>query len=377
VAGCTERHGTPLVVQVCGEMSGQSGRAPTDYGGLDCAVAARLRLMKADGSGSLADRCISLAAAGSDPSARRLSDLFDTGQGAAHPIEVGVAPRVPFWAEVSLYAPGSQPCRDAQPLVAYGRSGRTDLNDSSGAITVPLGVRDACETHGNVQAQLFAIEDVNSAPLPPPSMTLGEIFPYDAFSVTAGACAAAPLSARRGYYRSFATRQTDSNLDGAWVVDHSSMDGCVVIASDANGGRQLSCLSDANASQSTLQGYVLNSDHLGQVVGFNHSVHAQNGALVLRIIDPGDMDDNDSAIGATVNFGLQTTTNGADYPQGDDWSMTAAGGTTSAGLGVAYFANALAGPYVVTFSDDSTTIINAGGADDPDSVTVVVVFRAP
>jgi hypothetical protein len=51
-------------------------------------------------------------------------------------------------------------------------------------------------------------------------------------------------------------------------------------------------------------------------------------------------------------------------------------GTTSAGLGVAVFANAPAGSYEVTFADGGGRTVNAGGADDPSSVTVVVVSAA-
>jgi hypothetical protein len=375
--GCTQHHRFPTLVSVCGAFCGEPDRAATDYSGFDCAIAARFRLLPADGGLPFADRCVTLSGAGTDPAAPRLSDLFDTGSGAAHAVNVGTTPRAPFWTEVSLYAPGSLPCQDHQPLLALGRSGVVDPAHADATIAVPLGCRDACETHGNVQAQLLAIEDLSTPADPIPSMSIGEIFPYGAFTATAGVCMAPPLTAQRGAYRSFAIQQSGANLDGTWVVDHSSIDGCVVIASDANGARQLSCLSDANTSRTTLQGYVLSAAHLDAVQTLNQSVHAQSGALVLRIIDPDDADPKGSALGARVTFGLTTTANEAEYPQDDSWVVVppTPPGTTAAGSGVALFADALTGPYVVTFSDGNTVAVNAGGGDDPASVTVVVVNR--
>jgi hypothetical protein len=375
VVGCTNRRSIPLLVQVCGALCDNPERAPTDYTGFDCAIAARIRLVPAAGGHALTDRCVSFAS--NDPTAMRLSDLFDTGTGQPQPLDLGAPPTVPFFAEVSLYAPGSQPCQDQQPLLTLGRSGVAHPAHLDGPIAVPLGCRDSCETHGNVKALLLAIEDLTTPLAPAPTMSLGEIFPYDAFTATVGVCAPAPLRARRGMYRQFDMRQSGSNLDGTWVVDHSAMDGCVVIASDSNGGRQLSCLSDADSSQSTLQGYVLSAAHLDAVRAFNRSVHAQSGALVVRVIDPSDHDSKGSALGARVTYDLFTTMNEGEYPQDDTWAVTPPTrvGTTSAGSGVAIFADALAGPYVVTFSDQSSISINASGADDPSSVSVVVVFR--
>jgi hypothetical protein len=376
-AGCHKTRALPLSVAVCGELCGETDRSPTSYAGLDCAIAVRLRLVRAQGGATLAERCVPLAGGSSDPSAPRLSDLFDTGAGAAaHPVDLGRMPSVPFWAEVSLYAPGSQPCKEAQPLLAAGRSGVV-APESSDTIHVPLGCRDACETHGNVQVQLQSLEDRTPLDATPASLGLGEIFPYEIFTATAGVCTAPPLTAHRGFYRPFTTQQTDANLDGTWGVDHSAFDGCVAIASEVGGGRQLSCLSDANTSRSTLVGYVLDDLHLSAVRDFNRSVHAQNGALVVRLIDPDSGDENDSALDAHVTYTLEASTNEAEYPQDDSWQVTpgASGGTTGEGLGVAIFADAPAGPYEVRFSDDAVVTVNAGGSDDPDVVTTVLVLH--
>jgi hypothetical protein len=373
--GC--QHDVAIVASVCGALCNET-RDPNDYSGMDCAIAARIRLLAVEGA-TIQDRCINLQPVGNVPSAYRLADLFDTGASAARLLALGHDPGVPFLVEISLYAPGSQPCQDGQPLVGLGRSGIVHLSRDSGNIAVPIGCRDACETHGNVQAQLLSLEDTMTVVATPPDLTLGEIFPYEALTATQGVCMAPPVSAHRGQFRPFAMSASGANLDGVWVVDHSAFDGCTVIAGTTNGGRQLSCLSDAATSKATLQGYVISDAHLSAVRDFNSSVHATVGALVFRVLDPADSDPNGSAIGAHVNYGLLSTLSEAEYPQDDTWAIASPTptGTTSAGLGTAVIADASTGPYVITFSDGTTTMINAGGSDDPSSVTVVVISRVP
>lgn len=345
---------------------------------MDCAIAARIRLFAASsasassGVAPLSDQCISFQPSGDRPPLHRLADLFDSGTGAAHPIGIGRDPKVPFVVEISLYAPGSLPCQDGQPLVGLARSGVVDLRQDASDVAVPLGCRDACETHGNVQVQLLALEDLTTVVAPPADLTLGEIFPYQTFTDTNGVCMTPPLTAYHGAFRPFALSASGANLDGVWVVDHSSFDGCTVISGTTNGGRQLSCLFDNATSRSTLQGFVIAPDHLAAVRAFNESVHAKTGALVIRVLDPLT---NASAVGARVSYALLSSLSEAQYAPDASWTLTRANpaGTTAAGLGVAVIADAPAGPYEITFVDGSTRVINAGGADDPNSVSVVVV----
>jgi hypothetical protein len=352
-------------------------RAPTDYSGMDCAIAARIRMLPASGTTALADRCVNLMPVGNLLPTYRLSDLFDNGAGSAHPLSLGEDPGKPFVVEISLYAPGSQPCADDQPLVGFGKSGIIDLSHDNADVTIPIGCRDACEAHGNVQAQLLSLEDLTTAVDAPPDLSLGEIFPYNVFTATAGVCMMPPLTAHRGQFRAFTMAHSGPNLDGVWVVDHSEFDGCTALVGTVNGGRQLACLSDAATSKATLLGYVVSAAHADAVRAFNHGVHATAGALVFRILDPADADPNGSAIGARVNYALLSTLSEAEYPQDDTWAITAGAppGTTGASRGVAIIADASAGPYVVTFSDGTDVVVNAGGDDDPESVTVVVVSR--
>ena len=348
---------------------------------MDCAIAARIRLLPASGaavaSGAppLSEQCISFQASGNTPPLHRLADLFDSGAGAAHPISLGPEPKVPFVVEISLYAPGSLPCHDDQPLVGLGRSGVVDLSHDTSDVMVPLGCRDDCEAHGNVQVQLSSLEDMMTVVAPPGDLALGEIFPYPTFTETNGVCMAPPLTAHRGAYRPFAMATSGANLDGVWVVDHSVFDGCIVLSGTTNGGHQLSCLFDDATSKSTLQGFVVAADHLAAVLAFNQAAHAQAGALVIRVLDPAGGDPNGSAVGARVNYLLLASLSEAEYAQDATWTIMPPNpsGTTSAGLGVAVIADAPAGPYAITFADGSTRTINAGGADDPNSVTVVVV----
>lgn len=344
---------------------------------MDCAIAARIRLLPVAGSAPLQDRCISFAPIGNSPPAYRLADLFDSGTGTAHTVPLGGNPGHPFIVEIALYAPGSQPCADNQPLVGLGRSGIVDLSRDSGDVAVPIGCRDACEAHGNVQAQLVSLED-RTTPIPTPTdLALGEIFPYGVFTATAGVCMTAPLTAHRGHFRSFSLLHSGPNLDGTWVVDHSEFNGCTALAGTIDGGRQLACLSDAATSKATLTGYVVNPAHLAAVRNFNRSVHGLDGALVVRILDPMSGDPNGSAIGARVSYALLSTLSEAEYPQDDTWSIATgfAPGTTAASGGVAIIADAPTGPYAITFADGTTRTVNGGGDDDPESATVVVISR--
>lgn len=367
-----------IKANVCGPLCGET-RSPTDYSGMDCAIAARLRLRSTgatpDAATTLSDRCISFQPTGNTPPRYRLADLFDTGTGAAHALALGPDPKVPFVVELSLYAPGSLPCQENQPLVGFGRSGIVDLAHDTSDVIVPIGCRDACETHGNVQAQLLSLEDLATPSGPPPDLSLGEIFPYQTFTDTNGVCMTPPLSAHRGVFRPFAMTTSGANLDGVWVVDHSAFDGCTVLAGTTNNGPQLSCLSDAATSKSTLQGFVISADHLAAVRGFNDATHGRNGALVVRVLDPINGDANGSAVGARVNYMLLSTLSEAEYAQDATWTFAPPNptGTTSPGLGVAVIADAPTGPYLVTFAGGMTRVINAGGSDDPGSITVVVV----
>jgi hypothetical protein len=366
--------------RVCGALCDET-RAANDFTGMDCAVAARIRILPVLGSAVLKrakpilDQCISFESSDNTPPLHRLADLFDTGDGAAHPIDVGLLPNGPFVVEIALYAPGSLPCQDGQPLVGLGRSGVVDLSHDAGDVMVPLGCRDACEVHRNVQVQLVSLEDDTTGVAPPDDLSLGEIFPYATFTATNGVCMQPPLSAHRGELRPFALTARGTHLDGTWVVDHSEFDGCTVISGTTNGGPQLSCLFDAATSQATLQGFVISPDHMAAVRAFNQAADAQAGALVVRVLDPNGEDANGSAIGAHVNYLLVTTVSEAEYAQDAAWTITPSNptGTTAAGLGVAVIADAPTGPYQVTFADGSTRTVNAGAADDPDTVTVVVV----
>jgi hypothetical protein len=369
-----------ISARVCGALCDEA-RSTEDFTGMDCAIAARIRMLPVRGAAiitgarPLLDQCISFQASDNTPPLYRLADLFDTGTGEAHPLDIGHTPKEPFVVEISLYAPGSLPCMDDQPLVGLGRSGVVDLSRDASEVNVPLGCRDACEAHGNVQVQLLSLEDAKTVVAPPDDLSLGEIFAYETFTDTNGVCMKPPLSAHRGQFRPFALTAKGTHLDGTWVVDHSNFDGCTVISGTTNGGTQLSCLFDDATSQSTLQGFVISAAHLAAVQGFNESTDAQGGALVVRVLDPSSDDPNGSAIGAHVNYLLLSTLSEAEYAQDAAWSITTPDptGTTAAGLGVAVIADAPTGPYAVTFADGSTRTLNAGGSEDPTAVTVVVV----
>jgi hypothetical protein len=364
-----------ISARVCGALCGES-RTPTDYTGMDCAIAARIRLMPAThGAPPLAEHCVSFQPDGTTPPAHRPADLFDTGARGGNPLSLGRPPSVPFSVEVALYAPGSLPCQDDQPLVGLGISGLVDPGQQSGDVAVPIGCRDACETHGNVMAQLLSVEDLTTPVGTPADLALGEIFPYATMTATGGVCMTPPLTAHQGLFRSFNMTRAGANLDGVWIVDFSMFDGCTVLAGTSNGARQLSCLSDASTSKSTLQGYVVDAAHAQAVSAFNQSVHASTGALVIRVLDPLDGDANGSAIGAHVAYALLSTLSEAEYTQDASWAIATPtpGGTTAEGLGVAVIADAPTGPYTITFSDGMQATMNAGGAEDPHAITVAVV----
>jgi hypothetical protein len=366
---------------VCGVLCSEE-RGAADYSGMDCAIAARVRLLAAPGDPArppLAERCIAFVPAGDTPSAEKLVDLFDTGRGPGRPITVGSAPRTPFFVELALYAPGSLPCADDQPLVGLGRSRVIDPQHDSGPVAVPIGCRTACETHSNGTVRLLSIEDLQTPVATPSDLTIGEIVSYDPFVATAGVCAAPPPTAFHGVFRSFAVTHSGDALSGQWVAARSTNDGCTALAGTSNGGRQLSCLTDDWTSRATLQGFVLDAAHLEAVLALNDSVGARLGALVIRVVDARMGGLGESAVGASVSYTLPWALGGADYPTDDAWTRLApvAASTTFAGLGVAIFADAPTGSYLVTLADGTLLYVNAGGADDPRSVTTVVVSARP
>jgi hypothetical protein len=358
--------------EICGALCNQPMRATNDYSGMDCAIAARIRLVADSDNSTLQDHCIDFRPQGTSPPALRLADLFDTGAGGAKLLALGGAPSVPFDVEISLYAPGSIPCNDGQPLVGFGTSGSTELGDNP--VLVPIGCRDACEIHSNVTVQLLAAENPATLIDPSTPVQLGEIFPYDLFASTEGLCTFPPETAHDGEFRSFAMMQSGANLDGTWIADPYPPDtyaGCTAMAAMVNGGRQLACVFNDNTSRATLVGFVLSASHLAAVQSFNQSQHATHGALVIRVLDTS----SNSAIGARVLWSLQTNQAEAEYPPDSSWAIVPPTivGTTAAGLGAALIADAPTGPYTVQFSDGATRTVNAGGSDDVNSVTVVLV----
>src|SRR5207249_620729 len=146
---------------------------------------------------------------------------FADGAGPGRPAEVGRDPGRPFYVEVSLYAPGSQPCRDDQPLVGLGRSPVVDLAHDSGPVEVPLGCRNACEQHQDGSVRLLALADLQTVVPTPADLQLGELVPYPAFVSTAGQCTSPPSNAKRGVFRPFAVSHDGDTLSGTWVVASS------------------------------------------------------------------------------------------------------------------------------------------------------------
>jgi hypothetical protein len=305
--------------------------------------------------------------------------LFDTGASNGHPISLGREPRQPFMVEIALYAPGSRPCEDDQPLVGLGRSRVVDPRRDGGTVTVPLGCRSACSLHSDVKAQLLSLEDLTTDVGTPPDLALGEIYPYEALTATAGVCRTPPSTAYHGVFRPFALSRMGASLAGEWTSSSGEIDGCTALAGTSNGGRQYSCLLHEYTSKTTVRGFVLDAEHLRVVQALNASVHAKVGALVIRVVDWRDGDGNGSAIGARVTYAAPWSLGGTAYPIDENWqnAVPTPDGTSADGLGVAVIVDAEAGPYLISFSDGSMRVVNAGGADDPRSVTALVVTPLP
>lgn len=385
-AGCRART-VPVEVSVCGALCGEpSPRASDNFAGLDCAIAARIRLVPmprttdgasppdlggADGGASLPDRCFDFQA---DPSVR-LADLFLLHGSAQKPaLSFGALPTaVPFVVEVALYAPGSTPCADpaTQPLTALGRSGVIDLERDSGRIDVPLGCRDTCAgtPRNGLTLDVFRLEDLSPL-VAPDALDLGEIFSYHALTSTGGVCAAPPLTAYDGSFRGFSVGYAMGRVSGVFVGDRSAIAGCVAAHVTTARGEVYACLG-ATSSSSHAPIYLPADAHLTAASMKNtQSGDARSGALIVRVLDAA----NAPVAGATVTFALSGGRNEADYPTDAAWSAFApSGGTRAESGGFAVFFDAPTGPYSVAFADGSTARgFFAGGSDDPASVTTVL-----
>jgi hypothetical protein len=392
-AACERTRVVPVRVAMCGELCGESTpRAPSDFTGMECAIAARIRVFPekspmrgdaglglggasgTDGAAIGSDRCISFLPhpVSGAPSPDRLADLFDTNaSGGGRILSLGrLDPGVPFYVEVSLYGPGSTPCQDWSPLLALGRSGLIDVRRDS-VIAVPLGCRTACDARPGISLMAQALETSASMALPDLA-AFGEIFPYEALTDTDGVCAVPRMSAHRGEFRPFAVQQDNDRMVGEFSYDRSRFGGCVAaVVARAGVGTTYACLGELNAKAIAPVAFASDA-HVQRLVALNATGDATNGVLAIRVEDP----IGSPAAGARVHFGLFTGGNEATYIKDAAWSdIGPGGGTTTAGNGIALFTNAPTGPYTVTFAGGATKTFNAGGAFAIASVTTVVVPR--
>ncbi len=375
--GCTRSRAISIQASVCGALSGDTARAPTDYTGMECATAARIRFLpvSGDGTGLPAEHCVFFV----DPTTGManpigLHDLFNSDRGRpVPPMSLGhLDPAVPFQVELALFGPFSSPgcgeaSMDAPPLLALGRSSVVDLQRDPGSIAVPLGYRDACESRDAVTLNGTQLENGQGIAIPA-FAGFGEIAAYEAMIGTQGVCEEPAGGKHHGEFRSFPVTRTGDRIKGVFAYDRSRMAGCVAARVARPSGDQYACLGELT-SKSTAPVAVLSDAHVTQLVAANKG--APNGPLAIRITENGV-----PAVGARVRYDFFDAQNEADYVQDAAWSsIVSRTGVTAAGGGVAIYTNAPTGRYTITFADGGTKTFNAGGADDPFSVTTVVIER--
>jgi hypothetical protein len=379
VPACANHRALPIQAVLCDQLSGDA-RSATDYSDLTCARQARVRVLGATPA-ALVDRCIDLGGG------TRLEDLFASDTpGRATPIGLGsVDSSRRVAVELDLYAPGAAPCPADAPLLALGRSAEIDLSDRSlSAIAVPLAARKGCgDTDDGVVLDVRYLEDLSTAPTP--ALALGEVYAYDGAISSSGVCRA-PLS-HRGRRRLFRASQLadgtgapSNQVSGTIFFDHSGFAGCTLAHVDDRQGGVDACLGGAAAPHQASM-WLLQPDHLAHIRDANRALpNPQNGALVVRIVDPSGASDpsgHGSFVGARLTFALQDQRNEAQYVLDSGWTQVGSspGGTTADGLGVAVVLDAQTGPYMVDFGNGVTKTFNAGAAADPAAVTTFVVTK--
>lgn len=352
-----------LHAAVCGALCGDDTRAPTDFSGLDCAVAARVRVYAGAGGSPplqttpLREHCFDLRAHGT-----RLDELFATGPGnraGVTALQGITADKV--LVEVALYAPGGAlGCPADAPLVALGRSGIVNLAGAD-TIDVPLGCHAQCPSRAALQASVHALEDdAGLGALPTPAV-LGDIFAYDPLVSTSGLCVPPRLPQARGQFRAYGADYDGTTFSGAFGFDGAADAGCVAARfTTAAGVVSYACLEYAGLGSATLW-RVGSAQHLASLGTL--AAGRRNGALVIRVFPATNV-----PLAGTTVFGPSGEE--AGYVD-SDW-MSLAGGMGP--IGVAVFPDAPVGSYTVTFADRQTRTLNAGAADDA-AITTAAVYE--
>lgn len=375
--GCGGRERTIAVrATPCGPLC--DGRAAGDFSGLDCAVAARLRVYYAPSfepspreGAHLYDQH-PLAEACADLTTTPLASLFaDSGGGGGSPASLlsGLDPTLgQVLLEVALYAPGGAavcPATAGAPWLALGRSAPFDLGDPQViSVEVPLGCDAACPAKSGLTLDARRLED-DSPIAPGPSPQLGVIFPYESLESTAGACDVQAPGPPRGEVREFAAAEQppgSGKLVGPWLVQSSSFAGCTVVEV-GSAPAEYGCLGRIGLAAATY--WRLDPSHQGAVAAL-FQPGAANGPLVIRVRDRNGA----LAAGARVFFDPDGVNREALYADDDlgGFSKSAVGAT-----GLAAFPAAPTGLFRARFLDGTTADLSAGAPDDPQSITTAAI----
>ena len=375
-ASCHSHHTLAMHVSVCGALCGDPNRAADDFSGIDCATQARVAIFPAvdgtNGDGGvfsplhqhqpIAVHCFDLTQT-------PLSQLFSTGTSSVGKLplafdDLGI-PQGSVIFEVALYGPnGDAVCPDDHgSWVALGRSPTVNLNDASiTSVDVALGCHLSCPDRSNVLLAVHALEDDSPIDLNlTPHITFGDIFPFEILESTAGRCEAPPSISPHGEFRDYTGELDSSHLFSTpFRSDDSATAGCVTARIDSGSGINYACLGDLTSTTATawpIRDHVLleNVKQLG--------LGAANVPLAIRVLD----DAGTAAVGAHVHFvGIGDSVE-AEYITDSSWSQL--GGKSVGATGVAIFRAAPTGQYRVDFTDGTSVIFNAGGADDQNGVT--------
>jgi hypothetical protein len=367
-AACHPQSSVAIRVQVCGWLCGNRDGTidPNDFSGVSCAVAARVRLLGTSSSGAFFhEQCIDLSAEG-----QHLSDVFGPplDGGAGGPIQLDPIPQGSrMTVEVALYGPETaSPCPADAPWIGLGRSAEVTVPNQDIEVDVPLGCHETCEHRSSITLNTFQIESGMPAPLAG-DVVLGDIFPYESLTSTDGMCSPSTTQLPHASFKPYPTAQQGPTFISPVAFDlFPGFGGCVAARIPTDAGVMNACLLNPTLSSAMIPVFGDSS----VLANLTQSVlpRGAHGALAVLVADA----TLKPYVGANVYFTGITTGGEASY-LADDWvTVNNTGGTTSTGVALVF--DAPAGPYTVVYNDsaNTTVTVNAGGTQEPDSVTTTI-----
>jgi hypothetical protein len=192
---------------------------------------------------------------------------------------------------------------------------------------------------------------------------------------TDGQCTAPqPATAELGQFRPYASRLDAAGLHGPFGFEDSPRSGCLAVELPPVAGTNVPIFGCALASGGALRVATLtDAQHVAAALALQPA-DARSGVLVVGVRNG----DGSPAEQARVFLGDPQSQREGAYAieiidDQREWYPIGPGSISK--LGVALFPNAPVGTYTVVFADGGRLTFQAGGVDNPRSITTIVMTR--